>query len=92
MTQTSDKTQSKGVDTMQTVERLSIQQTQDTLRNLYERAYHHETPNNKTTHEVFQQYMAELHRHKADLPASWRLVLNTAPTFQAQAKRLITLK
>lgn len=91
MTQTNDKTQSKGVDTMQTVERLSIQQTQDTLRNLYDRAFQHEATYNKAPLHVFQQYMAELHRHKHQLPYEWQNVLEHKVTYQAQAKRLIEL-
>lgn len=76
---------------MKSVEKLSIKQTQDTLLNLYKRAFQYDYRHNSAPRHVFQQYMAELHRHKADLPASWRLVLNTTPTFQEQAKRLIEL-
>lgn len=77
---------------MQTVERLSIKQTQATLCNLYDRAFHHEATYNKAPLHVFQQYMAELHRHKYQLPYEWQDILENEVTYQAQAKWLITLK
>lgn len=76
---------------MKTVERLSIQQTQDTLRNLYDRAFQHEATYNKAPLHVFQQYMAELHRHKYQLPYEWQDILENEVTYQAQAKWLIQI-
>lgn len=77
---------------MQMVERLSIKQTQATLCNLYNRAFQQDYRYNSAPRYVFHHYMAELHRHKHQLPYEWQSILENEVTYQAQAKRLITFK
>ena len=76
---------------MKSVEKLSIKQTQDTLLNLYKRAFQYDYRHNSAPRHVFQQYMAELHRHKHQLPYEWQNVLEHKVTYQAQAKWLIQI-